>query len=120
MQENPLIRMTADALITAGLTKLASAVLGRLGAAAMGALGRARSHRPVNVNVWGEGEARPNYTDVAPYVPPVKAYPRPSTGTIPSGSAGNVFLRDAPTDAATVQEIVRMTGSGKPLQEPHP
>lgn len=57
-----------------------------------------------------EGEARPNFLDVEPSNAPVEPYPRIGTGTIPTGSAGDIFLRNAPLNEATVSEIARMAG----------
>lgn len=127
--QNPVTRAVWQGFVeTLGLALALTAayiVFGWGGAAATGAAGTAGAagaaanagnggKGPVNVNIWGEGEARPMYIDVIPYegAPVNPPYPRPTTSTIPSGSAGNIFMRSSPLNPQTVSEMVRMASPG--------
>lgn len=83
-----------------------AALLGGAGAAAGLAV---RASRAARLNLFGEGEA-PRFRDVSTRGPWSQG--RALTETIPSGSAREILIRNAPLTEAGLQEIERLAAPG--------
>lgn len=69
-----------------------------------------KSHTPLKINIYGEGEGAPRYVDFA--TESQWANGRPLTGSLQTKSVEDLLIRSAPINETTAAEMARVVAPG--------